>query len=297
MKKGLLFSLLTAIISGFSVYTNSKFVTHADPLVFAFLRNLLVGLILSIIAFKSLPKFKSLNRRQWLNLLVIGLLGGGIPFALFFTGLKQIGAVDANLINKSIFLWVALLAVPFLNEKINFATGIGYGILVYAIYLGSGNFKLLPNQGTFLVILATLFWSVEYVLAKFALKTISVGLVTVSRMIFGLPWLFMAILFTGKSGLLGSTIFTNLFPLIVSSIFLSGYMLTWYQALSYAPAISVTAILALAPLITLLVQSITTGKSIVPILNINTVLIIAAIGLITLSTKLIQVIKSRLYGV
>ena len=84
--KGLLLVFSTAIISGLSIFTNKFGVGEFDPYLFTFLKNLLVaallvGLILSLKEFKNLKK---LTKKDWLILTIIGLVGGSIPFLLFF---------------------------------------------------------------------------------------------------------------------------------------------------------------------------------------------------------------------
>ena len=87
---GIALALATAIISGFSVYLNGRFVKlFDDPTLLAAVRNGLVGLVLVGIAVGAgtLPAIRRLSGRERLGLLAIGIIGGGIPFALFFEGL------------------------------------------------------------------------------------------------------------------------------------------------------------------------------------------------------------------
>jgi len=52
-------------------------------------------------------------------LLLIGLVGGSIPFYLYFEGLSKISAINGAIIHKSLVIWVALLAIPFLKENMS----------------------------------------------------------------------------------------------------------------------------------------------------------------------------------
>src|SRR3972149_5145265 len=61
---------------------------------------------------------RALRPRQWGGLLILGVIGGSIPFLLFFTGLAQASAPSAAFIHKTLFIWVALLAIPFLGERL-----------------------------------------------------------------------------------------------------------------------------------------------------------------------------------
>jgi drug/metabolite transporter (DMT)-like permease len=255
MKKGVILSLFAALISGISVFSNGLFINRTDPVLFVFLRNMITGIILTgiIISSGRLSVLKRLTRSDWLKLIGIGLIGGGIPFALFFTGLAQIGAVNSNIINKSLFLWVAVLAVPVLGERLRWAAVIGYGLVLYAL-LGTGISQITLSNGTVLVLSATILWAVEHVIAKKALGSIPPVVVSWARMLFGLPVLISAVIMKGSV----PVILTDqaLIALLVSSVLLSGYMLTWYGAVKHAPVTLVSSILVLAPVITLLFNTV-----------------------------------------
>ena len=89
---GLGLALLTALISGLSVFLNGRFVKlFDDPTLLAAVRNGLVGLILLGLAVGSggLGAIRTLDwrRRGWL--IAVGVIGGGLSFALFFNGLAD----------------------------------------------------------------------------------------------------------------------------------------------------------------------------------------------------------------
>jgi drug/metabolite transporter (DMT)-like permease len=252
IRKGILFASLTAVISGISIFTNGIFVTRIDPLMFVVLRNSLVAILLTFLIFLSPHAFaqlRTLSRNQWLRLLIIGTIGGGIPFALFFTGLSKIGATNANIINKSLFLWIAILAVPYLKEKLHWIQLIGYGVIFYATFFLGGTYQFISSVGVWMVLGATFLWSVEYVIAKKALKDTSCEVITWGRMVFGLPYLFAAVVLAGgiHVQLQGQIIL----PIVVSGVLLTGYMYSWYTALSKAPATMVSSVLVLAPVVTI----------------------------------------------
>ena len=53
-----------------------------------------------------------------------------MPFILFFTGLAQASAPSAAFIHKTLFVWVALLAVPFLGERLGWLQLAALGVLL-----------------------------------------------------------------------------------------------------------------------------------------------------------------------
>ena len=265
IKKGIVLSFITAIISGFSIFANTIFVSKADPLVFATIRNLLVACMFTIVLVgaKQAGRLKILSTKEWMLLIGVGAIGGGIPFALFFRGLSLIGAINGNILQKTLFLWVALLAVPLLKERIKPLQFLGYAVVFAGMFVFGGTLKVIPTMGTYLVLTATILWAIENIIAKVALRTISPLIVSWSRMVFGLPFLLAAVLFFGKTHALIAPGTYTMTPLVISSVFLAAYMSVWYLALSKAPATVVSSVLVVAPIVTAFAGSIVFHKAII----------------------------------
>jgi uncharacterized membrane protein len=85
MKKGLIFVLMTALISGISIFVNKFGVKGVDSTVFTFMKNSMVALLLVgiLLGFKEFGNLRKLTKKDWLSLVTIGLIGGAIPFVLF----------------------------------------------------------------------------------------------------------------------------------------------------------------------------------------------------------------------
>jgi drug/metabolite transporter (DMT)-like permease len=272
MRKGLFLAFLTAVISGFSVFSNKIFVTQADPLAFTVVRNALVGVMLFVIlAFSNkLKLLKSLKLEDWIRLTIIGVFGGGLAFALFFLGLSQIGAIEANLIHKTMFIWTAIFAYPILQEKLSKLQILGLsGILIATLGL-SGPANSMFNNGIWLVFLATVIWAGENILVKKMLTKTSPEIIGGARMIFGLPAIFMIITLTHKAGFIFDAKTWGLWPLLTSSLFLTAYIITWYKALVKIPVVIGSVILTLAPVITLILTQLILAREIgqIPILPV-----------------------------
>ncbi len=290
MKRGIYLTLLTAVISGFSIFANKIFVMQADPLAFTTVRNMLVGLMLLVVVVGSgaIKSLKLLRIKDWSKLLFIGIFGGGVAFALFFSGLAQIGAVQGNLIHKTLFLWVTLLAIPLLKESLHPVQIIGYLFIILATFVVGGPLILTLNTGALLVLAATMLYAVENVVAKIALKNIDPKVVGMMRIWIGLPVLFMITLVQGKGQLLFAASTLNLPPLITSSLFLTGYILSWYHGLKLIPVSLAASILAIAPIITNLLISIFITHSLPQTQIQSTVLLALGAGLL-----LVKVVKPR----
>ena len=242
--KGILLAFLTAIISGFAIFYSKISVAKIDPLILATTRNGLVGLffIIYFLATNNIKQLFKLSKRDLLLLLGIGIIGGSIPFYLFFTGIKLIGAQSANIIHKSLFIWVAVLSVFLLKEKVN-VKYLFAGVLVFIGTYFFTPFKLLFGRGEVFILSATLLWSLENILAKKVLNNTSSELVGLFRMVLGGGVLLLVTLFSGKGELLTGLSILQWQTVLIGGGILFFYVFTWYKALKYAPASLVTLIL------------------------------------------------------
>src|SRR3990167_11302411 len=288
MKKGIYLALTTAVISGFSIFSSKIFVAKLDPIVFTTLKNLFVAVILTFVILnrRHLQSISKLNRQDILRLTLIGIIGGGIPFALFFTGLSMTSAATGALIHKTLFIWVAILAYFFLKEKFEFLQIIGYVLIIAsAIFIAKIN-KFSLGAGELMILGATILWAVENVIAKRTLANVPSELVAWARMTIGSVVLFSVVLFQGKSIAITGLSQGQIISVLIGGILLTTYVLTWYKALSYAPASLVAVILTLSTLITssLSAMFITHNFPGVEILS-NVILAVGVIAILKISTK------------
>jgi len=288
MKKGITYALLAAFISGISIFYNKLVVVKGiDSTIFNIIKNGGVAIIIStlIISSSSRKVFLAGLSKNFILLLAVGLIGGSIPFVLFFDGLKIVPAISASLIQKTLFLWVALLAVLILKEKISPIQILGY-LLIFASNFLIGGFKgFEANYGELMILFATIFWSVENIIAKIALGKIDFKLVIWGRMFLGVTLLIGYAALTNKLGLLSKLTPNQFLPILGSIALLTGYVLSWYKALSLAPATVVTAILILATPITNLLTAVFVTRTFNVIQGVNLILSIVGILIITLVTK------------
>ncbi len=285
VESGIILALLTAFISGFSIFYNKLVVVKGiDPLVFNIIKNGGVALLLSslLIGTKYVSELKKLSFPTWLKLVVIGIIGGSIPFVLFFQGLTLTSAVNANLIHKTLFIWVALLALPLLSEKLNRLQICGY-LIIFAsnFFLGGFNgFSL--GKGELLILLATILWSLENIIAKITLIEVTSILVSWGRMFIGSLILLVIAFIPGKLILFSQLSSSQILPISGSILFLTGYVITWYAALKKAPATLVTSILVVATPITNILTVIFITNSFPQIQILNTIGTVIGIMLITI---------------
>ena len=258
-RKGIYLALGTAIFSGIAIFFN-RFVVQAvgDPLVYTTLKNSLVALLIFaiIIFFRKLEYIRKLSRRDMVLLTAIGVVGGSLPFYLFFSALAQMPAINAALIHKTLIFWVALLAVPLLGERIS-AKQIGALGLIFSANLFIGGFKgFTISKPELMILIATILWAAENIIAKVALRRIDPDIVVASRMGIGSFILLLAVGLTGKVSMISSLNIQQFGLVAITSVILFGYVTTWYRALKVAPVTLVVTILTLATIITNVLSAI-----------------------------------------
>lgn len=255
-RNGIILALSTAALSGFSIFTSKILVASIDPIVYTTLKNLFVAGVLTVLLLLNTTlrhSFNRLSRRDWIYVSLIGIIGGGIPFALFFTGLKMTTATDATLIHKTLFVWVALFAIPFLHEKLRIVQMIGYSLVLWGVLWTSG-YTFEGDKGELYIGLATLMWAGENVIAKKVAGHIPGIVIAWGRMTVGVVMLGVITLFMGKLPLFFNVNTALLIPLIAAGTLLTGYVVTYYSSLKYIPVTVASSLLVLATPITALLE-------------------------------------------
>lgn len=272
-RTGILLALMTAVISGFSVFLNSYGVkafgnptayTTAKNAVSAVVLLAVVGLGLGLRAGAGPRLTRPRSRGQWAALVAIGVLGGSVPFVLFFEGLARASSPQAAFLHKTLVLWVGVLAVLFLAERLQW----GHWLAIGALLVGQvGLLGGLPDSfGTpeGMILAAALLWSVEVVVAKKLLGSLSSWTVAVARMGLGSVVLVGWVAVRGDLGLLTSMDSGQLGWVLLTGVLLAGYVGTWFAALQRAGAVDVTAVLVLAVPITAALDSIVNDTPLAP---------------------------------
>lgn len=289
IKKGIILALVTAFISGFSIFYNKLVITKGiDPLIFNLIKNGGVGLILSalLITSRRLPKLTKLPLYQWKKLIVIAFVGGSIPFLLFFEGLRTVSATNANLLHKTLFIWVAAMAIPVLGERLNIWQIVGYWLVAWSNLFMGGFSGFSGSVGELMILGATLLWSLENVIAKITLKDIDSNIVAWGRMFIG-SLILLAIAVSQDKLILFTRLTLEQFLQVAPSIvFLTGYVVTWYKALKFAPATVVASVLILATPITNLLSTVFITHNLPQPQFINLIFTVVGIALISLISRL-----------
>ena len=190
-------------------------------------------------------------RSVWVGVAYVGLVGGGLAFALFFEGLSKTSATTAAFVQKSLVVWVIVLAVPLLRERVGPAQWAAVALLVAgAAALNGGVGSLRAERGPALVLAATLLWAVEVVVVKRLVRWLTPATVGLARMGIGtvalLGWLAASGRLAGLAHL-GPNAFAWV---LLTGALLAVYVGVWFAALAQAQAADVTAVLVFGAFIT-----------------------------------------------
>ena len=270
-RRGLLLAAVTAVTSGVAVFVNGYGVRAwseiADAATYTTAKNVVTAFVVALwglmVSRGSRPPrpAQAVSTRDRALLAVVAVVGGSVPFVLFFEGLARADPAQAAFLHKTLVIWVAILATLFLRERIGLLHVGAITLLVWGqIALGGGVMGEALGTGELMILGATVLWSVEVILAKKLLSHISYTVVARARMVGGSALLLVWALIRG----LGVVDWSGVMPshivwVLVTGILLSVYVLTWLTALSMAPAVDVTSVLVGGALITAILQTAVRG--------------------------------------
>ncbi|HEY5693745.1 MAG TPA: DMT family transporter [Gaiellaceae bacterium] len=279
---GIALAFVTACVSGVSIWLNGRAVGHfSDATVYTTAKNAVAGVLLLVVLLAVGPRGRALSsvaRRGRLSLLAVAVIGGSVPFILFFEGLQQSHATQAAFIQKTLVIWVALLAVPLLKERFGWPHALAIGFLVGGQAWLAGKLGTVAfGKGEAMILGATLLWSVEIVFVKHLLRDIPSGVVAAARMALGTVLLLGWLAVTGKLGDLAGLSALQWRWALLTGLLLTAYVATWFAALARAQAVDVTAVLVFGALVTAVLSGVVDGAAI----GVGgTVLVAAGSGLI-----------------
>lgn len=263
LRWGVVLAVGAAVISGVSVFVNGFAVKQLpDAAVYTTLKNGVAALILFAIALAVVPRaqVRALDRRAWSWMLVIGVIGGSVPFVLFFSGLAMASAPTAAFIHKTLFVWVVLLAVPFLGERLGWFPIAALGILLAGQFLAAPPTGVTWGSGETMILAATLMWAVEVVIARrLLLGSVPSPVLGAARLGIGLVVLIAYLGVTGRFAVVTSLTATQWAWGLGTGALLAAYVGTWLAALRRAPATVVASVLVLGAPITAILGAVTNG--------------------------------------
>jgi drug/metabolite transporter (DMT)-like permease len=274
-RAGVALAAVTAAISGVSVWINAFGVSQvSDAMLYTTLKNTVaVGVLLAVfVVARRLPRPAPAAGHPGINaswpralaVIAVGTLGGGAAFILFFSGLAQAaaaGGAGAAFIQKTLFIWVALLAVPFLGERLGLAQlGAVATLLVGQVLLAPPR-TIGWGSGEAMILSATLIWAGEVIVARRLLAVLPSLTLGIARLGIGLLVLVGAVVLTGRASGIGAVTATGWGFIVLTGVLLAAYVGTWFAALQRAPASLVTCVLVGGAIVTAALQAASSGRA------------------------------------
>jgi len=280
-RAGLLLAGGAAVISGVAIFVNGYGVKAVgDATVYTTAKNAVSAvalmLLVTLVSRSGAPILqRPSTRTHWLGLAFVGTLGGCVAFVLFFEGLSRSSSVHAAFVQKTLIVWVALLAVPLLRERVgSLQAGAIVLLLVGQAVTGesigemkdsiTATLRMPFAQGEVMILAATLIWSVEVVVAKRLLADLSSWTVALTRMVFGSVLLIGWVTLRGDLHQLAALDARQWRWVLATGLILALYVATWFAALARAQAVDVTAVLVGGALVTALLNALLKHQPVAP---------------------------------
>jgi drug/metabolite transporter (DMT)-like permease len=251
-------AVLAAAVSGVAVFANGYGVRlFADATLYTTLKNAVVGLLV-LAPLALLPGVRRelgrLRRGEWAGLAVLALVGGSVPYVLFFEGLRQTTPATGAVLNHLQFAVVALLAVPLLRERVTPAMLVGLAALLAGALVGTDLGALRWNGGAALVAASTVLFGAGLVLARRLLRDLSTSTVMAAKMTAGSAALVACCAATGRLDAVPHLSGAQWSFVLVTGAILLVFTTATLVAIAHVQVTSVAAIGMAAPALTLALQ-------------------------------------------
>jgi drug/metabolite transporter (DMT)-like permease len=181
---GYLSAIMVAMLFGVWFTLDKILLNYLHPLALAAMVYSLASLFLLVIRLSPLHSHIleivhreskveiHISRKNYFTLFLTALFGAVIAPALYLSGLNQITAVNAALLTNVEILFIIILGIFFLKEKVKTKDIVGFAFLLLgAIFLSTNNLQNLSFDqnllGSLLVVASCFFWSMDTTLTKF----------------------------------------------------------------------------------------------------------------------------------
>jgi drug/metabolite transporter (DMT)-like permease len=160
--------LLASALFG-SVPTIAKPITsNVDILLLSSMAYLIAALTFTPLAKREKTQFQ---KKDYGLLVTVAICGAAIAPYLYFVGLHQTTASDTSLLSNAEIVFTVLLALLFFKEKLRLIGFVSIGLVLFGVSIIVTNFQfssslLQLNTGHFLILGATLLWSLDNNLSR-----------------------------------------------------------------------------------------------------------------------------------
>ena len=193
--------LFVAVVWGVGWVAGRVIALAVPPITAAWIRYI-IAVSCFLIFLKVTDRWQLPSREQWKIVILIGFFSTCVYQAFFMYGMKYTAAGDASLMITFNPIFTALLAIPFLSEKMNIRLGSGLiiGLIgVFVLFFYSPNIDIPFGdrlKGNFLIAGAALAWALSSIMMKKSMteskEPLSPLLLTVWSSVIGLliltPW-------------------------------------------------------------------------------------------------------------
>ncbi len=250
-RPGIALVLVTALVSGISNFVNFRAVQGTNVAAWITVRNLaVVGMLLPFVALLGLGGRSRISRSSWARLVLIGFLGGAVPFVLYFEGFQMAaaagGAAGASLGYRTLFLLATVFGVVFLRERLPRRFVLVAGLLLVGSILLVGVTGPLWTAGTVYVLAATALWAGEYAISKRILVDLPARTVALGRMGIGSAFLLAYLTLTGQLAAISGFGAADWINAVLSALLLFAFVTTWYAGLRTVDLGTASSLLVLA---------------------------------------------------
>jgi drug/metabolite transporter (DMT)-like permease len=289
-RRGYLFALLSMAISGVAIFVNSQAVKgFPDSTLYTALKNAVAGLVLLVplaVSRRRRAELGALTPRERLLLVVVAVIGGSAPYALYFRGLELSTPVTASLIDHTQFLLVAVAALLFLGERLGTGVWVSLAVLFLGLSVGAAADALRVDAGVPFLAAGTLLFAADFVLMKYLLRGVPAFTIMVFKLSLGSALLLALVAATGRLGLAGGLSAVQWAYVGATGLVLLSFTAASVAGLRHASATAVTAIPAGAPLVTTLLVVAARGGVLSPVRLVGLLLVLlAVVGVLILGRR------------
>ncbi len=278
------------VVSGVAIYVNSAAVKgFPDSTLYTALKNTVAGLVL-VVPFAASPRrrvgFRDLALKGRLLLAVVAVIGGSLPYALYFRGLALSTPVTASVIDHAQFLIVALAALVFLGERLGAGVWVSLAVLFAGLFAGVAADQVRLDAGVPYLAAGTVLFAADFVLMKYLLRSLPPFTVMAAKLGVGSALLLVFVAATGRIGLVAGLSLVQWAYVVVTGLVLFSFTAASVVGLRHASATAVTAIPAGAPLVTTALAVLAKGGGLPPARLAGLLLVLVAlVGLFILGRR------------
>ncbi|MBO8181481.1 MAG: DMT family transporter [Archaeoglobus sp.] len=224
------------------------------PFNLAFWRFLLASpLLFGYVYLRKRDKLLSFEKRDFLPLVVLGLTGVSLLYAVQFMALKFTTATNASILINSSVLFIAAFSILLLGERITTARagGIVVGMVGISLVLSNGKLNFFSSTtltGDLLMIFDGLLWAIYTIGGKSLLERHEADALTAWAFVAGIFTLLPFLTFEGLQIPIKMLSWASIIFLAVFCSFV-GYLI-WYKALEVEDASKVAIYIYMIPFFT-----------------------------------------------